>query len=33
MTGTFSLDLYMPDGTTHVTHLVDGTVSGTRVTP
>jgi len=33
MTGTFSLDLYMPDGTTYLAHLVDGTVSGTRVTP
>jgi hypothetical protein len=33
MTGTFGLDLYAPDGTTFVTHLVDGTVSGARITP
>ena len=33
MTGTVALDLYAPDGTTHLAHLVDGTVAGSRVTP
>ena len=32
MTGTVALDLYAPDGTTHLAHLVDGTVAGSRVT-
>ena len=33
MTGTVSLDLYAVDGTTLLAHIVDGTVSGTRITP
>lgn len=33
MNGTVALDLYAPDGTTHLAHLVDGTVSGSRVNP
>jgi len=33
MTGTVSLDLYDLDSTTLVAHLVDGTVSGTRISP
>lgn len=33
MTGTVSLDLYDVDGTTLLGHIVDGSVSGTRVTP
>lgn len=32
MTGSFSFDLYEPDGTTFVAHVGDGTVSGERVT-
>ena len=33
MTGTVSLDLYDLNSTTLVAHLVDGTVSGTRISP
>lgn len=33
MTGTFSLDMYDTDGTTFEAHLVDGTVTATRITP
>jgi hypothetical protein len=33
MTGTFSLDLYDKTGATHIAHLVDGAVAGTRITP
>lgn len=33
MTGDVSLDLYAPDGETLLGHIVDGTVTGTRVTP
>ena len=32
MSGTVSLDLYMPDGTTFLAHLGEGTVSGERIT-
>lgn len=32
MTGTVSLDLYAPDGTTLLAHLGEGTVSGERIT-
>jgi len=33
MSGTVSLDLYALDGTTLMAHLVDGTVSGARISP
>ena len=33
MTGSVSLDLYAPDTTTHLAHLVDGSVIGSRVMP
>jgi hypothetical protein len=33
MTGSVALDLYAPDTTTHLAHLVDGTVIGSRVKP
>ena len=33
MSGTVSLDFYAPDGTTFLAHIVDGTVSATRITP
>ena len=33
MSGTVSEDLYAADGTTLITHLADGTVSGSRITP
>jgi len=33
MSGTVSLDFYALDGTTLLGHIVDGTVSGTRITP
>jgi hypothetical protein len=33
MSGTVSLDLYDLDGTTFLAHLVDGTVTGTRISP
>jgi len=32
MSGTVSLDLYAPDGTTFLAHLGEGTVSGERIT-
>ncbi|HSE13214.1 MAG TPA: hypothetical protein VLB69_11325 [Rudaea sp.] len=32
MSGTVSLDLYAPDGTTFLAHLANGTVSGERIT-
>jgi hypothetical protein len=32
MSGTVTLDLYQPDGTTFVAHLAEGTVSGERIT-
>ena len=33
MSGSFSEDLYAEDGTTFITHLGDGAVSGSRITP
>lgn len=33
MTGSVALDLFAPDTTTHLAHLADGSVIGSRVTP